>query len=76
MKVYIKIDIKHKFTSKSWHRWKKWKIKNEKNYKKNLKPYKQMNKKIIKYDDTEIKKYNFYQYKRPISIRNININKK
>ena len=32
-----------------------------------------MNKKIIKYDDTEIKKYNFYQYKRPISIRNINI---
>ena len=35
-----------------------------------------MKKIIKKYDDTEIKKYNFYQYKRPISIRNININKK
>ena len=34
-----------------------------------------MEKPIIKFGDTEIKKQKFYQYKRPISIRNIDINK-
>ena len=34
-----------------------------------------MNKKIIKFDDTEIKEYEFHQYKSPISIKNIDINK-
>ena len=30
-----------------------------------------MDKKFIKFDDTEIEKYKFHQYKRPISIDNI-----
>ena len=34
-----------------------------------------MNKKIIKFDDTEIEVYEFHQYKSPISINNIDINK-
>ena len=34
-----------------------------------------MDKKIIKFDDTEIEKYKFHQYKRPISIDNIDFNK-
>ena len=34
-----------------------------------------MNKKLIKFDDTEIEKYKFLQYKRPILINNIDINK-
>ena len=34
-----------------------------------------MDKKIIKFDDTEIEKYKFHQCKRPISIDNINFNK-
>ena len=33
-----------------------------------------MNKKIIKFDDTEIKEYKFHQYKSPISIKDIDIN--
>ena len=33
-----------------------------------------MNEKIIKFDDTKIKKYSFHQHKSPISINNININ--
>ena len=31
--------------------------------------------KVIKYDDTEIKKEKFHQNKRPISIKNVDINK-
>ena len=31
--------------------------------------------KITKFDETEIKEYEFYQYKSPISINNIDINK-
>ena len=31
--------------------------------------------KITKFDETEIKEYQFYQYKSPISINNIDINK-
>ena len=34
-----------------------------------------MDKKIIKFDDTEIKKYKFHEYKRLISIDNIDFNK-
>ena len=34
-----------------------------------------MDKKVIKFDDTEIEKQNFHQYKRPISIDNIDVNK-
>ena len=40
-----------------------------------LTAYIKMEKPIIKFGDTEIKKQKFYQYKRPISIRNIDINK-
>ena len=34
-----------------------------------------MDKKIIKFDDAEKKKYKFDQYKRPILIDNIDVNK-
>ena len=34
-----------------------------------------MNKKIIKFDDTEIEEYKFYQNRSPISINDIDINK-
>ena len=34
-----------------------------------------MDKQFIKFDDTEIEKYKFHQYKKPISIDNIDINK-
>ena len=34
-----------------------------------------MFKKNIKYDDTEIEEYEFHQYKNPISINDIDINK-
>ena len=34
-----------------------------------------MERKIIKFDDTEIEKYNFHQNKSPISINNIDIDK-
>ena len=34
-----------------------------------------MDKKIIKFDDTEIEEYEFHQHKSPISINNIDINK-
>ena len=51
-----------------------------KNYKlkkleKILKSYVKMDKKIIKFDDTEIEIHKFHQYERPISIDNINANK-
>ena len=34
-----------------------------------------MDKKIIKFNDTEIEEYRFHQHKIPLSINNININK-
>ena len=34
-----------------------------------------MDKKIIKFDDIEIEKYKFHQYKSPILIDNIDVNK-
>ena len=34
-----------------------------------------MDKKIIRFDDTQIEEYEFHQYKSPISINNIDINK-
>ena len=34
-----------------------------------------MDKKIIKFHDTEIQKYKFHQYKIPLLINNIDINK-
>ena len=34
-----------------------------------------MTKKIIKFDDNETEEYEFYQYKTPISINDIDINK-
>ena len=42
---------------------------------KKLKLYTKMGKKIIQSDDTEIEKYKFQQYKIPISINDINIDK-
>ena len=41
---------------------------------KNLKPCIKMDKKIIKFDDTEIEEYKFHQYKSHISINDIYIN--
>ena len=37
-----------------------------------FKPYKKWKKTTIKFGDIEIKKQKFYQYKRPVSIDNIN----
>ena len=34
-----------------------------------------MDEKIVNFDDSEIEKYKFHQYKRPISINNIDVNK-
>ena len=34
-----------------------------------------MNKKIIKFDDTQIEKYKFQQYKSPFLMDNIDVNK-
>ena len=34
-----------------------------------------MDKTIIKFDDTEIEEYKFYQYEKPISLNDIDINK-
>ena len=34
-----------------------------------------MDKKVIKFDDTEIEEYKYHQNKSPISINNIDINK-
>ena len=42
---------------------------------KKLKPYIKMDKKNIRFDDTEIEEYEFHQYKIPISINDIDINK-
>ena len=53
---------------------KKWKIINQKKYKKVLKPYIKMNKKIIRFDDTEIEKHKFHQHKSSFLIDNIDIN--
>ena len=41
---------------------------------KNLKSYIKMDKKIIKFDDTEVKEYKFHQHKIPILINDIDIN--
>ena len=40
-----------------------------------MKPYIRMNKKIIKFDDTQIEKYKFQQYKSPFLMNNIDVNK-
>ena len=40
-----------------------------------LKPYIKIDKKNIKFDDTEIEKHKFDQYKSPILIDNIDVNK-
>ena len=40
-----------------------------------MKPYIRMNKKIIKFDDTQIEKYKFQQYKSPFLMDNIDVNK-
>ena len=53
---------------------KKQKIINLKNYKKSKTIYKN-GQKIIKFDDTEIEGYKFYQYENSTSIKNIDINK-
>ena len=42
---------------------------------KQLKLYITMDKRIIKFDDTEIQEYEFHQYKSPILINNIDIKK-
>ena len=41
-----------------------------------LKPYIKMDKKIIKFDDTEIEKYRFHQYDKPIDINKIVVSNK
>ena len=40
-----------------------------------LKPYIKMDKKVIEFDDTETEEYKFHQYKSPILINKIGINK-
>ena len=40
-----------------------------------MKPYIRMNKKIMKFDDTQIEKYKFQQYKSPFLMDNIDVNK-
>ena len=45
-----------------------------KNHQKKLKLYIKINKKIIKFHDTEIEKYKFHQHKSLISIDKIDIN--
>ena len=40
-----------------------------------MKVYIEMEKAIVKFCDIEIEKQKFHQYKRPISIKNIDINK-
>ena len=47
----------------------------EKIYQKRLKLYTKTEKIIIKFSDTEIGKKKFHQHKRPISIKNIDINR-
>ena len=48
----------------------------KKDYKlKKLKPYTKMDKRNIKFDDTEIKEHKFHQNKSPILINDIDINK-
>ena len=50
-------------------------MKKVENYKlkKKLKPCIKMDKKIIKFDDTEIEEYEFYQHESPISINDIDV---
>ena len=48
---------------------------NEKNHEKKLKPYIKMDKKIVKFNHTEIEKCEFYEHKSPVSISNIDVNK-
>ena len=68
MKVYIKIDLKIiNLLQKA--------DLDEKKNKKISKPYIKMVKKIIKFYDNEIDKCKFHQYKRPILIDNIDVNK-
>ena len=64
-----------KYISKADLDKKKRKIINLKYYENILKTYIKLDKKVIKFDDTEIEKYKFHQNKSPISIDNININK-
>ena len=52
---------------------KKYKFSSEKK-KKQLKPNIKMDKKIRKFGETEIKEYEFHQFKSPISINDIDIN--
>ena len=75
MKVYKKIYKSFKFTSKSWLKQKKVKNYKSKDFKRILKPFIRMDRKIMKLDGTEIKKYNLHQYKSPMLIGNINNNK-
>ena len=42
---------------------------------KKLKQYIKMDKKIINFDDTEIEEFEFHEYKSPILINDINIDK-
>ena len=42
---------------------------------KKIKPYIKIDKKVIKFDDTEIEENEFYQYKIPIWVNDIDINK-
>ena len=54
-------------------------MKKSKNYKlkksKNSKPYIKMDKKVIKFNDTQIKKYKSHQNESPILIKDIDIKK-
>ena len=45
----------------------------KKNHKKILKPYIKLDKKLIKFDDTEIEEYKFHQIRSPILINDIDI---
>ena len=47
--------------------------KNLKKLQKKIKPYRKMDRKRSEFDNTEIEKYEFHQYKSPISINHIDI---
>ena len=76
MKVYITIEKKIiNLLQKADLDEKSEKLYIKKIIKKNLKPYIKMDEKFIKFDNTESEKYKVHQYKRPISIDNIDVNK-
>ena len=65
----------YEITSESSFKFKKGENYKLKKLRKKTKPYMKMDKKVFKFDDTEITEYEFHQYKWPILISDIDINK-